>query len=275
MSSQNLNVNNRNRLLQNFKNNNKSIVSNPLLTSQQVRNTNEFRKIEKKQKANPEEEKLINAIIKPIKIEKNNLETTRKFNEAEKTYKVELNEYWKKRNNKPYKVILKDQDFTKDFKTKEDLIVHKITEQDKIGVDKDYVKYVKDKEEHTKDLKENIYSKSKELENKKKFSEYNNKYTYKVAYDPRKGEELKTESIDYYKKQQEELEKDKKLKDEILYELEDNLEKENKIEDKIEIIIQEEKVDKVIKEENNVPEINRENFSVSLKDKYKNRQKKI
>jgi hypothetical protein len=82
---------------------------------------------------------LKNAIIKPIKIEKSDEgEILSKFREVATTLETELNTMWSKRTNQPYKNILKNEDYTKNFNKKEDLIVHRVTDIDKLGLDDEY-----------------------------------------------------------------------------------------------------------------------------------------
>ena len=42
-----------------------------------------------------------------------------------------IKDMWAKRTNQPYKNILKNQDYSKKFEKKEDLIVHKIPNNNK------------------------------------------------------------------------------------------------------------------------------------------------
>lgn len=174
---------------------------------------NELEKNKNRLRLNDDE--LKNAIIRPIKIEKCDTgEMNQKFENIDRNFLNELQLYWSKRTNQPYKNILKNEKYDRDFKTKDDLIVHKVSKLDKLGVDEDYENKMTNIEKHNKELKV-IYSQSKELENKKKF-EYNNKYKFRVKYDPKNHDELKEDKIEYYKKEQEKVEKDKKNIDNLI-----------------------------------------------------------
>lgn len=131
-------------------------------------------------------------------------------------YKKGVQKYWEQRTNEPYKNILKNEDYTKNFKKEEDLIVHKVTDLDKDEEKLEFeFKDLEDKiEKHNKDLKI-IYSSSKEAENKKKF-EYNNVYKFRIKYDPKDHDEKKKDKIEYYKKEQKKIEKGNKKFNEIV-----------------------------------------------------------
>lgn len=155
-------------------------------------------------------EELMEYVIQPLKIEKS------KFDEIEpvyldrkKNFTEILNEFWKSRNNVGYKNILKNEKtFGKDFKNKEELIVHKVTNLDKIGLNKEFDKLKKLLKRHNKELK-SIYTDDKEANFKKEF-EYVNKYQYRLKYDPKSFDELK----EYYDKEQKKIAReDKKLTD--------------------------------------------------------------
>lgn len=164
-----------------------------------------------------DKDELRNAIIRPIKVEKSDRhETVIKMKDLEKNFtKKELEDLWAKRTNQGYKHIIRDEKYQKkDYKKKEDLIVHKVTDLDKLGVDEEFDEYEKKIETQNGELKVQ-YSQSKELEHKKKF-EYNNKYKYSAKFDPKAHEDLKDENIEYFKKEQEKIEKDKKKIDDII-----------------------------------------------------------
>ena len=94
-------------------------------------------------------------------------------------------EYWSSRTNQPYKSILKNENYTKiplKGAKKEDLIVHKVTDADKIGLMDEFQELVKILEKHNKELKV-IYSTSKEAQYKAKFI-YHNAAKYRIKYDP-------------------------------------------------------------------------------------------
>jgi len=168
-----------------------------------------------------DKDELRNAIIRPIKIEKaDKQDIIIKYRDLQNNIssKRELEELWKKRTNQTYKNIIKDEKYQKkEYKKKEDLIIHKVTNADKFGVDTELKDFQGKIETQNGELKIQ-YSSSKEVEHKKKF-EYNNKYKYTVKYDPKAHEELKDNNVEYFKKEQEKNEKDKKKVDDIIQNL--------------------------------------------------------
>lgn len=173
-----------------------------------------------KDKLHLDKDELRNAIIRPIKIEKSDKqEIIIKYKDLEKNFnKKELESLWSKRNNQAYKNIIKDEKYLKkDYRKKEDLIVHKVTDLDKLGVDDDLKEFEGKIETQNGELKIQ-YSQSKELEHKKKF-EYNNKYKYAGKYNPKAHDDLKEDNVEYFKQEQEKLEKDKKKIDDIIQSL--------------------------------------------------------
>lgn len=171
-----------------------------------------------------DKDELRNAIIKPLKIEKTDKndrqEIIIKYRDLENNNfsNRELENLWNKRTNQGYKHIIKDEKFQKkDYKKKEDLIVHKVTDLDKIGINNELQNFEKAIETQNGELKIQ-YSQSKELEHKKKF-EYNNKYKYSIKFNPKAHEELKDDNVEYFKQEQEKIEKDKKKIDDIIQNL--------------------------------------------------------
>jgi len=164
-----------------------------------------------------DKDELRNAIIRPIRVEKSEKhETIIKMKDLEKSFtKKELEDLWARRTNQGYKHIIRDEKFQKkDYKKKEDLIVHKVTDLDKLGVNEDFDEFKGKIETQNGELKIQ-YSQSKEIEHKKKF-EYNNKYKYSAKFDPKTHEDLKDDNVEYFKKEQEKIEKDKKKIDDII-----------------------------------------------------------
>jgi len=170
-----------------------------------------------------DKDELRNAIIKPLKIEKTDKndrqEIIIKYRDLENNFSnKELENLWGKRTNQGYKHIIKDEKYQKkDYKKKEDLIVHKVTDLDKLGVNSELKNFESTIETQNGELKIQ-YSQSKELEHKKKF-EYNNKYKYAIKYNPKAHEELKDDNVEYFKQEQEKIEKDKKKIDDIIQNL--------------------------------------------------------
>jgi hypothetical protein len=161
-----------------------------------------------------DKDKIKEILIKPIKLEKGNtLMTNKIFKEEEEKRKPKLEDYWKNRTNTPYKGILKDAN--NNVKNEKDLIVHRVSKDDK------NVKEIENKfndinekiKTHDGELKV-IYSTSKEREHKKKF-EYTHIYQYRKHElneddTPQDHEKLRQNRFNYYKEQQKQQEKGKK-----------------------------------------------------------------
>jgi hypothetical protein len=210
---------------------------------QQMKNTERLSELE----SIIDKDKIKESVIRPLKEPKADIK------ELEKTWIVKQNnleperqEHWRARTNQPYKNILKNIDYNKiqyltdqerDTLTKntdyskfyqhlgrtgkdlaeEELIVHKVTDADKLeerlmaelDVINNFIK------KHDKELTV-IYSLSNELSHKKKFDYENvNKYE-KIKYDPADFADMKKDKIELFKKEQEYLEKDKKKVDDII-----------------------------------------------------------
>lgn len=203
--------------------NNQLLNNNPLFESniydqnfyQKMRMTREEqrKRINKISDLNLSKEQITEYVIAPIKVAKSNSSEIQKLFD-EQTHMITQNfiqqNWWNNRTNAPYKTILKNEKWDREFKSKEDLIVHKVSSLDKIGLMDDYKKLVNMLERHNNDLKV-IYSASKETEYKKKFKHVN-KYQYKMQYDPKNYNDLKN----YYKSEQKKHERDQKRIDELI-----------------------------------------------------------
>jgi len=162
------------------------------------------------------DKEISNYVICPIKVEKIssnefNNELSQKENEYidEKNNK-KLKEFWDGRTNMPYKNILKNEDYSKDFKSKKDLIVHKVTNEDKLGIIDKFKEHKKVIDEQDDQLKI-TYSKDEKLKHKKDF-QYKNVYKYRLKHNPKDYNELK----DIYKKEQESVDKEEKKIDNLI-----------------------------------------------------------
>jgi hypothetical protein len=156
------------------------------------------------------QEELMEYVIQPLKIEKTKRDEIEPvYLDRKDNFEKVLNDFWKSRNNVGYKNILKNENTSgKQFKNKEELIVHKVTNLDKIGLNKEFDKLRKLLKRQNKELK-NIYTDDKEANFKKDF-EYVNKYQHRLKYDPKSFDELK----EYYNKEQMKIAReDKKLGD--------------------------------------------------------------
>ena len=153
---------------------------------------------------------LINYVICPItvtRMNKNELEQV--WHKSVSDFKPQRDEWQKARTNMPYKNILKKENYNREFKTKEDLIVHKVTNADKLELMENYEKLLNIIKKHNDQL-EIIFSNSEKHKHLKKF-EYVQKYKYK--HDPKSNvDDLKL----IYKKEQDKIIKGKKKYDEIV-----------------------------------------------------------
>lgn len=164
-----------------------------------------------------------NLILKPQKIDKPNINLDSLINSKEKTNTNDLEESIKKRTNEPYKGIIKNFDYSKlKVKDEEDLIVHKVNEEDKnIEIFDSKMSVFHNKiEKQNKDIKD-TYSMDKKTEHKKEF-DYQHKYKYRTKIDSGDNEDLRIDRIEYYKKEQSKFEENKKKIDDILLNLIDS-----------------------------------------------------
>lgn len=192
---------------------------------QQLRQTHQLKQFEMLNNLENifDKDKIRESVIRPesrdSKIEKNELVQKWKtqeemyFDKDKKDYGPEIKKCWERRTNEPYKNILKKENYSREFKTRDDLVVHRITNKDKEGVNDEFKKLDENREKHNKELKV-IYSTDHENEHKKKF-EYNHVYKYRVQYNPNDHEKLKKDKIKYYKERQRKEEEGKKQMDDI------------------------------------------------------------
>jgi len=153
------------------------------------------------------------SVIKPIKIIKaSEQEFKENYNIVSNNWENERVNAWKERTNQPYKNVLHNENYGKfigNNKIKaEDLIVHRVTDEDKIGIMEELTDLIRIIEKHENELK-TIYSLSKETEHKKKF-QYVHRDQYRTKYDPKDFDGLKKDQVEYYKREQQKLEKNKK-----------------------------------------------------------------
>lgn len=220
-----------------FMNNNPFLVNNinnlNMLQNQQnanmqkIREMQQIKQIEKiNQLESVDNEKIRESVIKPIKIEISNQEKERikqELRQLESNYKVnkentneQLQKLWKERTNQPYKNIIKNEDYKKNIKNRDDLIVHRVTLLDKDGkvAEKNYTDLKNKIETHDKELKV-IYSTDHKNEHLKDF-EYKQIYKYRMKFDPKDHDKLKVDQIKYYKNEQKKLEENKKKYDDLI-----------------------------------------------------------
>jgi hypothetical protein len=119
-----------------------------------------------------------------------------------------IREWWGGRTNQPYKNILKKENYEKQFKNKDDLIVHRVTKKDrnKVLLDEELSKLEELLAEHNDQLKL-VYSKQQKAKHKKKF-QYTNIYKYRMTHNAKDWKELR----DFHEKEQSKIDKkDKKI----------------------------------------------------------------
>ena len=165
-------------------------------------------------------EQIVEYVICPIKAEKGDrMEIDRVYKDLDDTLTTKWLEqnWWRGRTNQPYKNIIKEEDYWKrNFKKQSDLIVHKVTDMDTVGLMDDYYQLLELIERHDKDLKV-IFSASEKTKHKRKFK-YVNKMKYRMKYNPKDYKDL----TEYYKKQQKKYNKTVKQYDEVIQMMMDN-----------------------------------------------------
>lgn len=202
---------------------------------ERLKKIQETRKIEKLNALNQmkDKKKLAEIVIKPVSIEKHNEDVMPEFNKLNKNLEAEikldpkkkgsgdtvLEKAWKKRTNKPYKNVLKnvltDDDYVKKkYNDKEDLVIHRVSDADKMGLEEEFKEFEKELERHDDELKI-IYSLSEKANHKKKF-EYNKVYKSRIKEDPSSHTELKDSKLEEFKREQKRLDKDNKQYDKIV-----------------------------------------------------------
>ncbi len=204
---------------------------------------------------------LKNLILKPQKIEKSNININSLINNKKKTNESDLNDCVKKRINEPYKGIIKNFDYSKiREKHEEDLIVHKVNDEDKnMKLFDSNMDIFRDKiTKQNKDIKD-VYSIDNKTEHKKEF-DYQLKYKYRTKIDTN-DDDLRVDRIEFYKKEQSKIEENKKKIDDIFLNLIDsgilsenldtiNYDKidTNELENKLKNVFGEEEFNKILKE---------------------------
>ncbi len=190
-----------------------------------VRNSYNMKKIKKFNNIDQmyNQDELKNIIIKTQKIEKPNININSMVTNRQTNDEKDLNESIKKRVNVPYKGIIKNCDYSKiREKHEEDLIVHKVNEEDKDKkiFDKNMNTFEKKIKEQNNDIKD-AYSLDKESSHKKEF-DYQHKYKYRTKIDANGDDDVRIDRIEYYKKEQNKMEESKKKIDDVLLSLIDS-----------------------------------------------------
>jgi len=165
-------------------------------------------------------DELKNIIINSVKIEKPNINIESLVQNRNITNNTDLEESIKKRVNLPYKGIIKDFNYNKNINSEKDLIIHKVSSEDKIHFNEDMNKFKTTNNTIDNEIK-NIYSIDKQLNHKKDF-EYQHKYKYRTKLETSDETDLRTDRIEFYKKEQNKLDDNKKKIDDILLNLIDS-----------------------------------------------------
>ena len=179
-------------------------------------------------KINKEEIKKVDDNYKKIKENYIDYKIIKKNNQQIKI-PLKLIKLWKTRTNDPYKSVLKNanilnnDDYKKDYKKEDDLIIHKVSREDKdIELLETNFKTIQNEiEKHNDELKL-IYSINEKTKKKKEF-EYNLKYKYQYkpsdTADKKEHDDIKQERIEYYKNKQKEEDDTRTKIDRILEKL--------------------------------------------------------
>jgi len=176
-----------------------------------------------------DKDKIRETIIKPLKVKEEKIDKNELHNmiiTKNKEFVPEREDFWRARTNQPYKNILKNEDYSLFFQKKnndlkkEELIVHKVTDADKLEerLMKEFIELSDAIEKHDHELKA-IYSLSEKMNHKKKFYYVHvNKYE-KIKYDPADFNDMKKDKVELYKKEQEKIDRGKKKIDDIIEDL--------------------------------------------------------
>ena len=208
-------INQYNQNLNNNSYNNNLLQNNPNFQNniQQAQYIEQMRQLQQQKMMEHMQNKIkeyTKNLLEPTKIKEDNSKIEQEFKQKEKEFKQEH-----KINNVPYKQIMSDPKYGgKDYKKKhkkdtfqKDVCVHKVTEQDKLGVEEDFEKIKNKVVDHDKTLKK-IYSDGKKNEHLKKF-EYRKNDVYRVKYSGTDSVDLKKDKLKAFEKQQKEWEKEK------------------------------------------------------------------
>jgi hypothetical protein len=195
-------------------------------TQSSIRNNHQINKIKEIHKVDNyyENNDISNFIIRPTKITKEVINIKSMAQKRDDEQELEYNDIKKNKKmiNNPYKGIISkdDFDYNKKIDDEDDLIVYKAKEGDKNKkiFNKEYSKFKKTKKKDDKNIEE-IYSKSEKAKHKKNFV-YNQKYKYSAKVDDKDDDgdcdNLRTDRIEFYKKEQQKAENNKKKVDDII-----------------------------------------------------------
>jgi len=166
---------------------------------------------------NANNKNIIEDMLKPEKVVKNNKDVALNLKSREQSQKEKI-----EITNTPYKIIIKDQFGVKPIKNKDDLVIHKTTQHDrdikKFTIDLNQKKL--EKKKINNELKIEFHVDKMEA-CKEKF-EYKQSFIKNMAYSSKGFDENKDDYVDFYKKHQKEAEQGKEMCDKILSNLIDS-----------------------------------------------------
>ncbi|MEM0354195.1 MAG: hypothetical protein QXW79_01300 [Thermoplasmata archaeon] len=183
----------------------------------------------------PKNYNIIEELLKPQKIVKNNKDIEANYKLIKDEYKLDDRGHLVKKfkiTNAPYKNIIKDKIVTKKVEEvrEEDLVVYKVNKKidanpEKFNEDLKIKKNEKEKinEELKMEFHPENYSK-----HKKNF-EYKETFIRNMTYNQNTFNEIKQDYIEFYRKKQREMEEGQKLCDQILHTIDDNLINKNEL----------------------------------------------
>lgn len=203
---------------------------------QELRKLHEIKKMQRYSDISSlyDKDKLRDAIINPEQhtvSDKEREEIMGKFNMMDTNYSDYMEymmTYWKGRTNTPYKAItdknvkfrgkMYKQDFKKDIKKTDDLIIHKVTPLEKQRatkiIENDFADFLAKKKEHDDEL-EVIFALSEKGKHFKKF-QYNHKFKYRLKFKPSDHTKMKKSKFKLYEDEMKKLEQGRKNMDLIL-----------------------------------------------------------
>jgi len=192
------------------------MISNNTRDDYNMKKIKKFNSID--QKYNKDD--LKNIILNPQKIEKPNINIETLVQNKNTENNIELQESIKKRVNLPYKGIIKDFNYNKVINSEKDLVIHKVSSEDKVHFNEDMTTFKNKNINIDKEIKD-TYSIDKKITHKKEF-EYQHKYKYRSKLESNEEPDLRTDRIEFYKKEQNKLDDNKKKIDDILLNLIDS-----------------------------------------------------
>lgn len=142
-----------------------------------------------------------------------NLKNNQDITTLKKKYLNEIENYWTQRTNKPYKNILKNENYNREYSSAQDLVVHKISSKDKIKTDDDYRRLQTIIDKQNIENKQ-IYSAEKKDEHKKLF-DIENKFKF-IKEKKNEDELLNKKGKEYYRTENEKQIRDKNMVDHII-----------------------------------------------------------